>query len=204
MNKFAIWFQFMVLVKNIETNPLILISITTSRLDGQTSEIWLNCWAPWRASAILGHVNRWLLAITRHCSSHIYVQCDHRVGRGLGPFWLGGPVMLQTSSLSINIDQSKAHADAGDRPRQTTYHFNGLLPSGSLPRWAECAECPSRRQLISSFSFWVSVSEDISSRRVKFSFVFCLKSAKSKWYVNPQMATYILPPLFKLCIIISR
>ena len=39
--------------------------------------------------------------------------------------------MLQTPSPSINIYQSKAHADAGDRPHQTTYHFNGLLSSGA-------------------------------------------------------------------------
>ena len=39
--------------------------------------------------------------------------------------------MLQNPSLSINVDQSKAHAYAGDRPRQTTCHFNGLLPSGA-------------------------------------------------------------------------
>ncbi len=66
-----------------------------------------------------------------HRSSNIYAQCDPGVGRGLGPFWLGGPVMLQTPSLSINIDQNKAHADAGDTPRQTTCHFNGLLSSGA-------------------------------------------------------------------------
>ena len=66
----------------------------------------------------------------RHHSSHIYAQCDRGVGRGLGLFWLGGPVMLQTPSLSINIDQSKAHADEGDSPRQTTCHFNDLLLSG--------------------------------------------------------------------------
>jgi hypothetical protein len=39
--------------------------------------------------------------------------------------------MLQTPSLSINIDQSKAHADEGDRPHQTTYHYDGLLSSGA-------------------------------------------------------------------------
>jgi hypothetical protein len=48
----------------------------------------------------------------RHRSSHIYAQCDRGVGRGLGPFWLGGPVILQTPSLSTNVDQSKAHAYA--------------------------------------------------------------------------------------------
>ncbi len=39
--------------------------------------------------------------------------------------------MLQTPFLSINIDQSKAHAYAGDTPHQTTCHFNGLLSSGA-------------------------------------------------------------------------
>jgi hypothetical protein len=43
-------------VTNRVSDPAILISITTSRLDGQASEIWLNCWAPLCASAILGHV----------------------------------------------------------------------------------------------------------------------------------------------------
>ena len=65
----------------------------------------------------------------RHRSSHNYAQCDHGVGWGLGPFWFEGPVMLQTASLFINIDQSKAHADAGDRPHQTitiSYSFTGL------------------------------------------------------------------------------
>ena len=163
----------------------LLISITTSRLDGQTSANWLNCWAPWRASAILGHVTV-ALAVTPHRSSHNYAQCDHKGRWGLGPFWLGGPVMLQTPSLSINIDQSKAHADAGDTPRKTTCHFNGLLPSEPLPRWA-CAECPPRRQPVSSISFWVSVSE---KSEIFFWFLFKIRSSRSDMWILKWPPTF--------------
>ena len=81
--------------------------------------------------------------------------------------------MLQIPSLSINVDQSKAHADAGDTPRQTTYHFNDLLPSGpqgptsSKKSWMCWMPITAATSLFNSY--WVSVREDISSRRVKFS-----------------------------------
>ena len=37
-----------------------------------------------------------------HRSNHIYAQCDNGVGRGLGPFWLGGPVMMCEHLLRPN------------------------------------------------------------------------------------------------------
>ena len=89
--------------------------------------------------------------------------------------------MPQTPSLSINIDQSKAHADAGDRPCQTTYHYDGLLPSGPISSkmsWM-CWMPITTATIVSSIRFGCRCATVSEKSEILFWFLFKIRSSRS-------------------------
>ena len=143
--------------------------LTTSKLDGQTSAIWPNCWATrsatfsatwigdyWRSPSPLqphlcpmwprsrARVRAFLVRRPRHASNSLSF---YKYWSEQGPRW------------------RRRQAVPNNLPLWWPSSIRGHSPP--LPRWA-CAECPPRRQPVSSISFWVSVSD---GEREKWNFL---------------------------------